>query len=196
MARFPNVAPRERAFRPLILATRRVATTAFCPACGAIEVRRSDRRTFFDFVGACFFLAPFRCRVCRVRFYRLWRPAFKKPAEPPLAPVLIMPRHLIEVDPVHPHPAVPDFAEPPRAHPLSILFEPPPIADQPPRVTRPRSVLILESDPSIRKLLRRLLDRRGYFTHEVIQPDDLPAELHERRVDLLIVADELNSVLA
>jgi CheY-like chemotaxis protein len=60
---------------------------------------------------------------------------------------------------------------------------------QPVRLTRPRSILILESDPSIRKLLRRLLDRRGYFTYEVLKPEDLPAELRERRVDLLIIED-------
>ena len=42
------------------------------------------------------------------------------------------------------------------------------IVPQPPvRFIRPRSVLILESYLSIRKLLRRLLDRRGYFTNEL-----------------------------
>jgi DNA-binding response OmpR family regulator len=55
------------------------------------------------------------------------------------------------------------------------------------RFTRLRSILILESDPSVRKLLRRLLHRSGYFTHEVVQAEDLPAELRERRVDLLII---------
>jgi CheY-like chemotaxis protein len=74
--------------------------------------------------------------------------------------------------------------------------EPPPIAiqrlRQPLRITRPRSILILESDPSIRKLLRRFLDRRGYHTHVVIDPENLPVELRERQVDLLISADGLN----
>jgi DNA-binding response OmpR family regulator len=76
-----------------------------------------------------------------------------------------MPRQLPEIDPV----------EPPRTAASLVRFTP------------PRSILILESDPSIRKLLRRLLDRRGYFTHEVIEPGDLAAELRERRVDLLII---------
>jgi len=49
------------------------------------------------------------------------------------------------------------------------------------------AVLILEGDLSIRKLLRRLLERRGYFTVEVAQPSDLPRELRDRRADLLIV---------
>jgi hypothetical protein len=196
MARVPNAVPSERAFRPLLRAVRRVATTAAsCPTCGSVEVRPSDRRTFLDVVCACFLLTPFRCRVCRVRFYRVWRPSFKRTAEP-LAPVLIMPRPIFEIDPVEPHSPASAFGDPPRPRPLPRLVEPPPIADEPPRFTRARSILILESDPSIRKLLRRLLDRRGYFTHEVSEANDLPVELRERRVDLLIIADELNSVLA
>ncbi len=75
-------------------------------------------------------------------------------------------------------------------HPAPSMADPPADA-QPVRLTRPRSILILESDPSIRKLLRRLLDRRGYFTYEVLKPEDLPAELRERRVDLLIIEDSL-----
>jgi CheY-like chemotaxis protein len=192
MAFVPNVAPGERAFRPLIRAVRRVGiSAASCPLCGSADVRRSHRRFFLDFALACFLLVPFRCRNCRARFVRVWRPAFSQPAQPPRAPVLIMPSQRLEIDPLEFY-----LPEPPRAHPLPRLVEPPPIAEQPLRFTRPRSILILESDASIRKLLRRLLDRRGYFTHEVIEPEDLPAELRERRVDLLIVADGLNSALA
>jgi hypothetical protein len=184
MARVPNAVLSERAFRPLMRAVRKAAITGkSCPVCGSADVRRSHRRSSLDFALACVFLAPFRCRQCRVRFVRLWRPAFGKPGQPPRAPVLMMPRPILEIDPVAPH-----F--------LPRLIEPPPIAVQPVRFTPPRSILILESDLSIRKLLRRLLDRRGYNTHEVTEPDDLPAELRERRVDLLIIADELNSVLA
>jgi hypothetical protein len=171
MAMVRNVAPRERVFYPLMRAVRRAARTGTsCPACGSGDVRRSLRRSFYDRALACLFLVPFRCRACRARFFRLWRPAFRIPAQPLRAPVLILTR--------------------------PILVEPSPIADQPVRFTRPRSVLILESDPAIRRLLRRLLDRRGYFTHEVIQAEDLPAELRERSVDLLIVAGEPKSVLA
>jgi hypothetical protein len=204
MARVSNVVPKERAFQPLIRAVRRVATTGTsCPTCGSLEVRRSDRWSFNDFLFAGFFLAPFRCRFCRTRFYWFWRP-FQKPAEPPLAPLLKMQRRIFEIDPllpraVEPDPAPLDSVEPQLTQPerpLPRLVEPPPSVVQPLRFTRPRSVLILESDPSIRKLLCRLLDRRGYFTHEVIQPEDLPVELRDRRVDLLIIADELNSVLA
>jgi len=176
MARVPNVVLKERAFRPLVRAVRRVADTATpCPWCGSDDVRRSIRRTFRDFSFAFLFLAPFRCRKCRARFFRVWRPDFKKPAEPPRAPVLVMPRQVFEIDPVQPYP-------------IEIVeeIEPPPMIP-PVRLIRPRSILILESDLSIRKLLRRLLDRRGYFTCEVNQPEDLAAELRERRVDLLIV---------
>jgi DNA-binding NtrC family response regulator len=100
-----------------------------------------------------------------------------------------MPRKILEIDPTEPYTVEPNAVEPSRTQPerpLPRLVEPPPIAAEPVRFTRLRSILILESDPSIRKLLRRLLHRRGYFTHEVLQPEDLPAELRERRVDLLI----------
>jgi CheY-like chemotaxis protein len=177
MARVPNVVPRERAFRPLIRAVRRVAIGAPpCPYCGSDDVRRSIRRSFREFLFACLLLAPFRCRKCQWRFFRVWRPAPKNLPEPPRAPVLVMPRQVLEIDPIQPYPV--EIVE---------HIEPPPILVPPVRLIRPRSILILESDLSIRKLLRRLLDRRGYFTHEVAGPDDLAAELRERRVDLLVV---------
>jgi CheY-like chemotaxis protein len=176
MAMVPNIAPGERVFRPLMRAVRRAASTGTsCPACGSTDVRRSLRRSFFDFALACFFLVPFRCRACRARgarFFRVWRPAFRIPPEPLRASLLIMPRPLPEIEPLEPH-----LPEPPPPRPLPRLVGHP----------RPRSVLLLESDASIRKLLRRLLDRRGYFTHEVMDAEDLGAELRERRVDLLII---------
>jgi CheY-like chemotaxis protein len=185
MARVPNVVPRERAFRPLIRAVRRAAAArTACPACGSPDVRRSLRRSFLDIALAGLLLAPFRCRHCRIRFYRMWRPAIKKLEEATRAPVLIMPRQLIEINPVETDPVEPIQ---PELRPIPRLVEPPPSVAQPLRFTRSRSVLILESDLSIRKLLRRLLDRRGYFTHEVGKPEDLPIELRERRVDLLIL---------
>jgi CheY-like chemotaxis protein len=49
------------------------------------------------------------------------------------------------------------------------------------------AILILESDLSIRKLLRRLLERRGYFIMEIEQADHLASRLRNRRADLLIV---------
>jgi two-component system cell cycle response regulator CpdR len=47
--------------------------------------------------------------------------------------------------------------------------------------------LILESDLSIRKLLYRLLDRRGYAIAEIDQAAELPGQLRDRPADLLIV---------
>ena len=190
MERVPGVGPGARTLRPLIRAVRRVAITANCPVCGSADVRRSLRRNFRDIVLACFFLAPFRCRKCRVRFFRVWRPAPKSLPEPPRSGVLILPRQILEIEIAPPERSVPH------------LVEPPPILVPPERLIRPRSILILESDLAIRKLLRRLLDRRGYFTHEVSGPGDLATELHERRVDLLVVdsallgADGLEAALA
>ena len=154
-----------------------------CPACGSPDVRRSQRRGFLDLALACLFLAPYRCRHCRLRFFRVLRPVAKNTEEAPRAPLIIMPRQVLEIDPVEPAPV--ESIQPER--PLPRLIEPPPVVAQPLRFTRPRSILILESDLSIRKLLRRLLDRRGYFTHEVNKPEDLPIELRDRRVDLLIL---------
>jgi len=189
MARVPNVVPRERAFRPLIRAVRRAAISATpCPVCGSDDVRRSLRRNFRDFLFACLLLAPFRCRKCRVRFFRVWRPAPKSVPELPRSPVLIMPRQVLDIDPVQPHFIEPvELAVTPPERSLPHLVEPPPSLVPPVRLIRPRSILILESDLSIRKLLRRLLDRRGYFTYEVSEPGELATELRERRVDLLIV---------
>jgi CheY-like chemotaxis protein len=167
MAMVPNIASGERVFRPLIRAVRRAANAGTsCPACGSTEVRRSLRRGFFDFTLACFFLVPFRCRACRARPARFYR--------------LWRPAFKIPVEPLRT-----SWLIMPRTPALPRLVERP----------RPRSVLILESDPSIRKLLRRLLDRRGYFTHEVMDARDLPTELRERRVDLLVIADEPNLAL-
>lgn len=48
-------------------------------------------------------------------------------------------------------------------------------------------MLILESDLSIRKLLRRLLERRGYLAVEVAHARDLNNELDNRLADLLVI---------
>lgn len=53
--------------------------------------------------------------------------------------------------------------------------------------TTPGTILILESDLSIRKLLRRLLERRGYSIVELDPANDLAGELRKRRADLLIL---------
>lgn len=189
MARVSNVVLKERAFRPLIRAVRRVAVKAApCPYCGSDEVRWSMRRSWTDFALACLLLAPFRCRKCQWRFFRVWRPALRRVPEPPRSPVLMMPRQVLEIDPVQPYSVEPIQIETTPPEPaLPHLVELPPSLVPPVRLIRPRSILILESDLSISKLLRRLLDRRGYFTYEVSKPGDLASELSERRVDLLVI---------
>jgi CheY-like chemotaxis protein len=164
-----------------------------CRVCGSPDVRRSERRSFLDGLLSCLFLVPLRCRHCRARFYRFWRPAPKEPLEPspdqPRAPLIVMPprqfppveldygvperprRRIVDATPVLPSPAAP----------------PPVIIVEPVRFTAGGAILILESDLSIRKLLRRLLERRGHFTREIEHAADLASELRERRVDLLIV---------
>ncbi len=51
----------------------------------------------------------------------------------------------------------------------------------------PGAILILAGDLSIRKLLRRLVERRGYQTIEPAEGGDLASELARRPVDLLVV---------
>jgi DNA-binding NtrC family response regulator len=62
-----------------------------------------------------------------------------------------------------------------------------PVETSQPIPAAPGPILILESDLSIRKLLRRLLERRGYLTVEISQAADLAGALRDRRADLLIV---------
>jgi DNA-binding NtrC family response regulator len=56
-----------------------------------------------------------------------------------------------------------------------------------PRTTAPRTILIRENDLSIRKLLRRLLERRGYLVIENEEADHLANRLRNRRADLIVV---------
>jgi hypothetical protein len=44
----------------------------FCPKCGWSNVRSSKEAGFLDGAAKLFFLAPLRCRSCRLRFYRPW----------------------------------------------------------------------------------------------------------------------------
>lgn len=42
----------------------------YCPKCTSINVRRATRSGFFEQFLRLFFIAPFRCRACRHKFYR------------------------------------------------------------------------------------------------------------------------------
>jgi hypothetical protein len=43
---------------------------AFCPSCTSTNIRRANRRGLFEEFLRLFFIAPFRCRACRRKFYR------------------------------------------------------------------------------------------------------------------------------
>jgi CheY-like chemotaxis protein len=207
MARVPSVAQTEPPLRPFATAVRKLAVTArTCAYCGSEEIRPSNRRNALDVLLACLFLSPFRCKVCRMRFYRVWRPSFLRPPDPPVAPLLVMParRKLLALDANSPRRIEPEPVQSQRSLPLLIppgskldvvapAFiespepEPAPEPPQPLIAVQPGSILILEDDLSIRKLLRRLLDRRGYFTVEIANIGDVAAALLERRAGLLIV---------
>jgi CheY-like chemotaxis protein len=157
-----------------------------------------------DILLACVFLAPFRCRVCRERFYLLWRPSLQRSPDPPIAPLLVMPKrrelpgvHSIEPRRIEPESSQPQSNQPqliPLAMKVDVIASAPiespraePEPSQPLLAAPPGPILILESDLSIRKLLRRLLERRGYFTVELSHAEDLASELRDRSADLLIV---------
>jgi CheY-like chemotaxis protein len=211
MARVPSVAQTEQTFRPLSAVARMLAVTGRCCAdCGSPEIRPSNRRNAVDVMLACLFLAPFRCRVCRGRFYRVWRPSLQRPpdSEPPAAPLLMTPprrtflnleateRRRIEPQPMHPSNHDPQLI--PVPHPeieirggdvidVKPAKDAAPVETSQPIPATPGPILILETDLSIRKLLRRLLERRGYLTLEMSQAADLAGALRDRRADLLIV---------
>jgi hypothetical protein len=42
----------------------------FCPHCTSKAVRRAKRSGFFEEILRWFFIAPYRCRACRHKFYR------------------------------------------------------------------------------------------------------------------------------
>src|SRR3984957_16619466 len=45
-----------------------------CPKCGSPDVRRSKSEGFIAILARIFGRWPFRCRSCRIRFYRLSDP--------------------------------------------------------------------------------------------------------------------------
>ena len=49
-----------------------------CPRCTSRHIRRASRANFLEQSMRLFGLAPFRCRSCRYKFYRL---QFQRPAD-------------------------------------------------------------------------------------------------------------------
>jgi len=205
MARVPSFAQTEQTFRPLSAVARMLAVAGRCCAdCGSPEIRPSNRRNALDIVLACLFLAPFRCRACRGRFYKVWRPSLQRApdSEPPAAPLLMTPpqRSFLSLESTGPRRIEPEPVHPRNNAPQLIPVPQPQIGSRGDGVIEaaavevsqairaaPGPIVILESDLSIRKLLRRLLERRGHLTVEISQAADLAGVLRDRRPDLLIV---------
>jgi CheY-like chemotaxis protein len=137
-----------------------------------------------DGVLAVLFLAPFRCRHCRHRFFRFSKRigndfilTHTEPA--PCAPE----RPRVEED--RSTPPLPDKSAPDES---AIVIE------------TPRSILIIDAEVAIRKFLHRVLERHGYRTSELDDPKNLVSELSSNPVDLLITdlvserPDSLDSV--
>ena len=141
-------------------------TPKICPRCGRNDVRQSGRRGIGDGLMALIGLAPYRCRACRNRFYRIpIGNGNKLQADEPVVVQSVFP------EPSHPPSPLSD-------HPLAHI----PIA---------YSILIVSRDPAIRKLLCKLLAQPAYHTHQLEETAQLPSELQARKVDLLITDLEL-----
>jgi hypothetical protein len=50
--------------------TQLVGKYGFCPHCTSTDIRRANRKGMFEGFLRLFFIAPFRCRACRHKFYR------------------------------------------------------------------------------------------------------------------------------
>ncbi len=50
--------------------TEIVGKYGFCPLCTSTDIRRANRKGLFEGFLRLFFIAPFRCRSCRRKFYR------------------------------------------------------------------------------------------------------------------------------
>lgn len=145
-------------------------TSRTCPRCGRNDIRRSGRHTIVDRVLGCVGLVPYRCRACRNRFFGFLTSDGDEGRPPADVPP---PSHW--VTPIR---AVPMVDQPPSSWPLAEHpLSPIPVA---------RSLLIVSRDPAIRKLLCKLLAQPGYYTHQLTDSAELPAELQARKVDVLI----------
>src|ERR1700677_4967044 len=169
MARVPSVAQTDPTYRPLTTAARKLAVAGRCCAnCGSLEIRPSYSRNALDVLLACLFLAPFRCRVCRGRFYRMWRPSLQRSPDPAGAPLLLISvrRTLPSSDSVEPPLLEPELIHSRNKEPILLSrpdvtaaipldTAPAPVAESPGQPRPPTTeapILVLESDLSIRKL--------------------------------------------
>ena len=136
----------------------------FCPNCGWNNVRLAEQVGFVDLVAKIFFFTPLRCRNCRLRFYRLRSVAKRAQTmgtvyDPAPAPSIVPKRSW--------------SSEIPRVIDVSVVSR--------------RIILLLDDDPALRKLLRRLLDREGYEVREAADAGAAAAALRDTGIDLVIV---------
>ncbi len=133
-----------------------------CPKCGWSDVRLSRCEGLVDFLARLAWLSPLRCRKCRLRFYRPW----------------FIAAHADKFEPDA-------LAGPPLAR-MMALTAPSAAAPPPLSFTPASSILLLDEDRELRRLLVRLLRRDGYLIREADYPRDALYELAAGRVDLLI----------
>src|SRR5260370_41210512 len=134
--------------------------------CGLKNSRHAPRRRLIDGVIAVFFLAPFRCRNCRHRFFRFSKRigndfTLAHSESPPSTPARphVEEERSTALPPEQPAPDQPAPEQP------AIEIE------------TAGSILIIDSDPAIRKFLRRVLERYGYRTSELDDAKNLVPEL-------------------
>lgn len=66
----PGQEPRTELIRSEPEDMEEVGKYGFCPNCTSTNVRRAYRKGIWEEILRIFFLAPFRCRACRHKFYR------------------------------------------------------------------------------------------------------------------------------
>jgi CheY-like chemotaxis protein len=73
-----------------------------------------------------------------------------------------------------------------------VIEQPPPLPPPPPPKPSPRSVLVLDDDDALRKLVRRMLEREGHRVYEVGSEKETLTRLRTYRFDLVILNLDLS----
>jgi hypothetical protein len=138
-----------------------------CPNCGWSDLRVSQPARFADKVLSLFAFAPVRCRKCRARFYRPW---FMLNSSNEASPVetRMLPQPRTEASLLPSKHEAPLLDPPARLRPVSL------------------SVLLVDEDRAMRKLLAMLLTREGFTVHHAEHSDDAMDELAANRIDVVI----------
>ncbi len=143
----------------------------FCPNCGWSDFRVSQDLHFTDRLLSLFAFAPLRCRKCRRRFYRPWF-MLNPSNEASFVRTRTLPRPRIAA-------SIIETSILPLKHEAPLLA--PPAC---PRV--PHSVLLVDEDRAMRKLLAMLLTREGFTVHHAEHSDAAMDELAANRIDVVI----------